>query len=287
MAVLRSVFLFSGMLFIFSSCQPRTVKQRGQSSDVSRDAYFSMYAPSVNDSFYISVALPEDYDPSKKYPVVYLLDANVYYNIIAATTKEYGTIGMLDPMIVVGIGYKDFPTLDSLRNRDYTYPAAMPEQEMAASGGAEKFLSFLNGQLIPYIDKHYPTNPQRTLAGHSLGGYFVMYALFQHLNGIDHSFTHYIAASPSLEYNQQYLLGRFDSLKTTATADSLTTYITYGGLEDKENAEDVNFVKTDSLLHHAEKTLARFPKLKTTTVTFSNMVHMDTPFPSFIKGLQD
>lgn len=285
MTVLRNVFVFSGVLFLLGSCQPRTVKDHRHSSDVSDNTHFAMYAPSVKDSFYISVSLPEDYDAAKKYPVVYIVDGNVYYSTIAAAAKEYGSIGMLDPMIVVGVGYKDFPTLDSLRDRDYTYPRALAAYEMKVSGGANEFLAFFNDQLIPYIDKHYTTSGQRTLAGHSLGGFFTMFVLLQHLKGVDKNFNHYIAASPSLDYNNLYLLQQFDSLTTAKADDSLTAYITYGGLEDKENEEDPNPVKTDTLLHRAERTLARFPKVKTTAVTFSNMVHMDTPIPSFMKGL--
>jgi len=283
---LRCIFLFWGVCFVFFGCQPRPVNHHRHSSDVSDDTRFAMYAPSVKDSFYISVALPEDYDASKKYPVAYLLDGNVYYNILAATTKEYGSIGMLPPMIVVGIGYKDFATLDSLRQRDYTFPQAIPEYEMAVSDGAGNFLSFLDEQLIPYIDGHYATNKHRTLVGHSLGGYFVMYALFRQLNGTARSFSNFIAASPSIDYNRQYLLHLLDSLAPKTSGDSLQVYITYGGLEDKENVDDPIFVSTDTLLHHAERSLVRFPKVKTKTVTFSNLAHMDTPFPSFTKGLE-
>lgn len=51
----------------------------------------------------------------------------------------------IDPSVVLaGIGYKDFTTIDSLRNRDNNCSTAIPEYEMSVSGAADKFLSFIN-----------------------------------------------------------------------------------------------------------------------------------------------
>jgi predicted alpha/beta superfamily hydrolase len=45
------------------------------------------------------------------------------------------------------------------------------------SGGAANFLAFFKDELIPYIDRAYPTNGTNSLCGHSYGGLFVLYAL--------------------------------------------------------------------------------------------------------------
>ena len=84
--------------------------------------------------------------------MVYVLDANLYFDIIATTIDKYAQVGLAPNVILVGIGYRDFPTMDSLRNRDDTYPLAIPEYEMSTSGGADKFLSFIDHELIPQID---------------------------------------------------------------------------------------------------------------------------------------
>ena len=247
-----------------------------------------LHSNAVNDSFSVFVALPADYDPKRKYPVVYLLDANIYFNIMAATVKTYNEIGGFEPVILVGIGYKDLALMDSLRSRDFTYPVGLAEYEMGVSGGANNFLSFIKSELIPYIDKNYSTETgRRTLIGHSLGGYFTLYALYQHLTGTDNSFSNYIAGSPSLNYNNEYLLHQFATLKPYTNTDTVNTYITFGGLEDEEDKDDTTSIKTSEMLKSIKVSLAALHATGLTykTDTFSNLSHMDTPFPSFTKGL--
>src|SRR6185503_17561259 len=123
-------------------------------------------------------------------PVIYLLDANVYFDIVADAIKENNSNALL-----VGLGYKDFMRMDSLRNRDYTFPKALPKDSFPISGGADKFLSFIGGELLPYIDKTYRTDTSnRALMGHSLGGYFTLYALEQAMLRKNSLFKNYVAA---------------------------------------------------------------------------------------------
>jgi uncharacterized protein len=136
---------------------------------------FTVYSSAVNDSFYISVQLPEDYytNPTAKYPTAYILDANFHFPMVASMVKQYENGGLLRPIILVGIGYKSFELMDSLRVRDYMYPAALPSDELNAAGGGKNFDDFLTNQLVPYVDANYNTlKSNRSLLGHSFGGYF-------------------------------------------------------------------------------------------------------------------
>jgi pimeloyl-ACP methyl ester carboxylesterase len=52
------------------------------------------------------------------------------------------------------------------------------------TGGGGKFLSFLKQELIPLIDQTYRADPNgRVLVGHSYGGLFALYALFERDEG--------------------------------------------------------------------------------------------------------
>lgn len=257
----------------------------GCRQDSSRPVSTSMYSKSVADSFSIFINLPTGYDPqqNEKYPVVYLLDANLYFDIMATTINKYSEVGLAPAVILVGIGYKDFPTMDSLRNRDDTYPVAIPEYEMRVSGGADKFLSFITNELIPQIDRSYKTDTsKRVLMGHSLGGYFTVYALLQGLSAQNRRFNSYIAASPSLHYNKYYLLDRLKEASARQhESKGPKVYITYGGMEDEG---DSSMIKLDSLS-------ARLSAIFTGNTTYKGDVysalgHMDTQLPTFIKGLQ-
>lgn len=253
---------------------------------------FRIYSENVSDSFVISVQLPGDYNeqPSKKYPVVYLLDANIYFDIVATTLHKYSEVGLAPSVILVGIGYKDFPTMDSLRNRDDTYPVAIPEYEMSVSGGADRFIAFIHNELISKIDKEYNVDTsKRVLMGHSLGGYFTAYDFLQYITGNIKGFNSYIAASPSIHYNNYWLLHQLKQIPAAkSNQGKINLYITYGGLEDSESQNDPSMMKPVDLT----KQLSVLLSAKQSNVVnfksdiFSNLDHMDTQVPTFIKGLQ-
>ncbi|MBS1935413.1 MAG: alpha/beta hydrolase [Bacteroidetes bacterium] len=253
---------------------------------------FNMYSTEVRDTFSISVRLPVNYKPNRKkpYPVVYLLDANIYFDIIATTLNKYQEIGLAPAVILVGIGYKDFPTLDSLRNRDDTYPVAIPEYEMSVSGGADKFLSFISKDLIPRIDRSFHSDSsKRVIMGHSLAGYFALYTLMQDLSGKTNMFNGYIAASPSVHYNHYYFLDQLKQLPPAAPRTSkIKSFITFGGDEDYENKDDSTMTKTDKVLSQLKELLGEKQNhaLTLRVESYSNLGHMDTQIPTFIKGLR-
>jgi len=284
-------FTFLGLLFLIISCsQSPDKKEHTNKTEKSIGTLF--YSKTVADTFSIFVNLPNDYNPQQKekYPVVYLLDANLYFDIIATTINKYSEVGLAPSVILVGIGYKDFPTMDSLRNRDDTYPIAIPEYEMSVSGGADKFLSFINIELIRYVDNKYKTDTaKRVLMGHSLGGYFTCYALLQNLLGKSNSLSCYIAASPSLHYNNYYLLNQLKEVPQQKNRDKkLKVYLTYSGLEESQNAEDSSMLKLSEISKELSKLLSEKQRgcMIYKSDIYSNVGHMDTQIPTFIKGLQ-
>ncbi|MGN7786861.1 alpha/beta hydrolase [Niabella sp. 22666] len=271
---MRYTILPALVLFVIACNAPESTSPDLKKPPSAKDT-LHLYSNNVHDSFTVYVNLPADYwlDRSKHFPVVYLLDANLYFDIMATVLNNYAAVGLAPPVILAGIGYKDFPAMDSLRNRDYTFPTAIAEYEMPVSGGAPQFLAFITNELAPSLDRQFRTDTlQQTLMGHSLGGYFTCYALQQRLAGKQHRFRNYIAASPSLHYNHYFLPNELKN-EVPARHDSLNVYITFGGLE-----------KQDSLCR-------QLPLLFPTSITkkidiYSALDHMDTQLPSFIKGLQ-
>lgn len=251
----------------------------------------AFYSPAVKDSFHVFVYMPPGLSENKKgtYPVVYLLDANLYFEVMTGIFKKYSEVGLMSPAILVGIGYKDFRTMDSLRDRDYTYPAAIPEYGMRSSGKGDQFLAMITKQIIPYIDSHYPSDKStRVLMGHSLGGYFTLYALQQAFVTKSSYFSSYIAASPSLDFNHNYLAYEFEKL-SPAKQGNTKVYITYGGLEDAEEAEsgqDSTRLTTGEMLAWATAAIRTQENVQCRGDMYSNLGHMDMAPPTFIRGLQ-
>ena len=179
---------------------------------------------------------------------------------------------------MVGIGYENAYVMDSLRDRDYTFPEAPPKDSFHISGGAEKFYQFIKTELKPYIERTYraDTNHQ-TIMGHSLGGYFVLYSLLQNSKG-NTLFNNYVAASPSLSYYDNYLFGRFQNFShQDGTGKKLKLYLTMGEFEVAADREG-SFKYFRQILSHRDLQL----KVK----VYESAEHMGTAVPSFEDGME-
>jgi predicted alpha/beta superfamily hydrolase len=259
-------------------CQPKTSPTNHPATDTTPRA---VYSKAVQDSLYVQTQLPLEYSDSstKRYPVVVVLDANFHFPMLAASVRQYEKAGLLPPLIVVGVGYQSFATMDSLRERDYLYPAALPSDELKAPGGGESFRQFLSRELLPAIDSTYRTTTQnRTLLGHSFGGYFALYTLLNQANRKIRDFQNFVAASPSVWYHNFYLNQLPAQLNTLSRADSVRLFLTVGG---QENAQwDVKPVQ--NLTTAIQKT----GNVGLAGGVYTQLGHMDTGQLSFVKGLQ-
>ncbi|NVJ86089.1 MAG: alpha/beta hydrolase [Algoriphagus sp.] len=154
----------------------------------------NIYSEVLNEERTYWVSLPESYSNNasdyKTYPVLILLDGNIHFNFIAGMVQYHSADRnrslKIPEMIVVGIQNVD-------RRRDFTPDKIITVRENN-TGGGDRFLSFLEKELIPEIDKKYRTEPYRILYGHSLGGLLATHAylkentLFNSFLAIDPSF---------------------------------------------------------------------------------------------------
>jgi uncharacterized protein len=268
---------------ILIACSPENHKKHGQNDEESI-VTFTQFSEIVKDTFFINVQLPKGYSENPgnpdRYPTVFLLDGNFYFPIMASTFCQYEIAGLLEPMILVGIGYKSFTEMDSLRVRDYLYPAALPSDEISAGGGGELFYHFLIHELLPKIDKQYRTDKNnRTLSGHSFGGYFVLYSLLNQLNNKTSYFKNFISASPTLWYNDFYLNQLPQQLDKSI--EHLGLFITVGQMED--SIWSVNPLKNLT----AEIRKRNLEGLQFKSRIYNHLDHMDVAALSFTKGLQE
>ena len=151
----------------------------------------SIHSTILNQERFIQVVLPQKYDTAKKYDVLYVLDGDGNTKLAMDAQRFLEDEAYVPPIIIVGV-------LNIDRNHDLTH---VHIDENKTSGGGEKFLGFLKDELIPYINKNYPSNGQNTIFGHSLGGLFVMNALLYE----PQAFKSYIAADPSFWFKHNYM----------------------------------------------------------------------------------
>ena len=233
-----------------------------------------LWAPAVQDSFAIAVGLPERYDPAHPggYPTVYVLDANLYFNDVVEVYRKEARKGNVPAVIVVGVGYRDFVMMDSLRQRDYLFPHS---DSVPSSGGGEHFLAFLRDQLIPHIAQRYPTDTARcAIAGHSFGGYFTLFALQHALLHGGVPFNAFIAASPVVDFAQGALITAMQGQALDIPSDTVSVFVSHG--QDEDDSAMVNYM---GLTH-------RCIRSGVVERHYAGADHMGTALPSFTDGLK-
>lgn len=152
----------------------------------------------------------EEY-PDKKLEVIYVFDAQSreYFDVVHSTIQFLG--GEEFAFIVVGIESPFIREKNQSRNTDFL-PKATDKETIEKygdfSGGADRFLSFVKTEVVPFIDNKYRTLPERVAVGHSNGGTFISYSLMNE-PGL---FDAYIAISPNYAYDKGQLAKRLMAL---------------------------------------------------------------------------
>ncbi len=149
----------------------------------------------------IMVSLPEGDVPwTGGYPVIYLLDGNAYFPAFHAAKRAQER---WKGVILVAIGYPSDTPLDFERRAFDLSPPQPPERNTPPQGGQDLFLDFIEKRLMPKVNERFKVDQdQRSLVGHSFGGMFGVYTLFTR----PQLFQHVIAISPSLWWQDRYLL---------------------------------------------------------------------------------
>jgi uncharacterized protein len=141
--------------------------------------YFELLSKETGRRYHIYIRLPESYSkalPETRYPVVYLLDRDSLFPILATEHLFLNIDEKLPEAIIVGIAYGSFDPSINKRDVDFTAPV---DGLKAENAGAPAFHRFLKTELIPTIEHKYRADPdRRVLFGQSRGGSFVLYSAF-------------------------------------------------------------------------------------------------------------
>ena len=167
-------------LLILPACTIRTAPAMSPIDHLPalRGGYFPLQSQEVGRNYHIYVRLPEGYETggTRRYPVVYLLDGDSLFPILAAQHLFLTYDDRLPEAIVVGIAYGSFDPAVNRRSIDFTPPGEGVEPSQA---GAPAFMRFLRTELLPRIERDYRADPaRRILFGQSRGGGFVLYSAF-------------------------------------------------------------------------------------------------------------
>lgn len=268
------------------------VQEIGQSA-VLNSRRFVFPAQDVDETYLIDVAPVISFGQQgsdQKLPVVFVVDGNLLFPNLASTAQLLSLAGF-PSIIIVGVGYSRPSFEESLasRNRDLTPTTDTAfTQEMATgleqmgmtypsygiSGGADAFLAFINDELKPFIAAQYPNADlsDTAVVGHSLGGLFVLYALFTS----PESFTRYIAGSPSLWWDEGVML---EAAQQSGDIDA-RLFMSYGALEPVEDQIEPGQAM-DAILRGSDR-----PSLSYTFHVFEGETHDSVIAATLSRGLR-
>lgn len=179
----------------------------------------------------LNIYLPQQYDSTKAYPVLYLLDGSMDEDFmhIAGLTQFFNLMYQMPECIVVGIANVD-------RKRDFTFHTDLKDlqKKYPTTGHSAAFIDFIEKELQPFINSTYKTGPVKYLVGQSLGGLVATEILLKR----PQLFSHYFIISPSLWWDNESLLNKAPSLIALQPDEEKYVYISVGKKEENIMQKD-------------------------------------------------
>ncbi len=221
------------------------------------------------------VSLPMFYDATQSYPVLYVLDAEWRFDLVRAIAWDLSGNRKMPHHIVVGIPHVEWR---NKRGIDLTFSHSRMEYDgevvnssfynASNSGRGEAFFQYFYAELIPAVNKAYPTNGKNVLIGHSYGGYFGSYILAK-----EHPFSAFQIYDPSIWYSDGEVIRQVEQyLSKTVTAN---IYISYQPLPEFHSNKIKQFIET----------LKAYPKLTIGTKEYTAETHNSLFMYSFLDGM--
>ena len=219
------------IIFILTLSTIVVLGQTNKSNEVDKTKPFilgvidEIQSKELNETRILNIYLPEGYNPkdTTKYPVIYLLDGSADEDFIhiagLVQFNSFEGINQVPKSIVVGIATVD-------RRRDFTFPTTITEDKEAypTTGHSDKFISFVEKELQPYIQTNYKINSSKTIIGQSLGGLLATEILLKKPT----LFNKYIIISPSLWWDNGSLLNQNSKILDSSFDQQTDIYIGVG-----------------------------------------------------------
>lgn len=210
------------ILLIFSNS---SVAQKLEPKERITEPDHTLSSQLMGKDYELYISFPRGYSTKDtiSYPVLYFLDGKYAFPLIKGAKVALDFYREIEDVIIVGIGsglnipswfinrtYDYTTSIDTTSERSMEKQFGFPEGTLK-SGGADEFLKCIKTEIIPFVDKHYKTNTDRGITGHSLGGLFTTYCFINS----DGYFTRFGISSPSLWWDNEKLLNKAVTQFTT------------------------------------------------------------------------
>lgn len=201
----------------------------------------------------IQIFVPESYKKTdEKFPVLYLLDGQRLFPFAVSLLKSFTQFKQTPEFIIVGITNK------------------YPDRFRHFSSEEKTFMTFIEEDIIAFVDNNFRTSNERLIFGWEYGGSFVIQTMIDRTN----LFDAYIVASPFPLTNKISKLDKFLSNKM------VTDKMLYFTVSPNENQVNVGVKKLDSLLK-----LKASKSFNWTYKELENEEHRSTPYSTIYSGI--
>jgi predicted alpha/beta superfamily hydrolase len=192
----------------------------------------------------VIITLPRSYSAQKEYPVLYGLDGgSAKVHDAASVLEVLAANGYAPETIVVGIPN---PSMEA-RQRDLTPPYMLSDNDdtTSALGSGDKFLEFMQQELIPWVDNQYSTSGYRLFSGNSRGGLIVLHSLMTKPDLFQARFCY----STPFWRQDEIILQKLDQY--VAKTDSLNTFLFFSaGEQETDNIKNGSRSLAERLKKH-------------------------------------
>jgi hypothetical protein len=226
------IFVLALLAFLYLSSQ---AQQKGE--DLVYGKYDMVHSEILGANRTLLVHLPQGYESSQEaYPVIVKLFGThpAYFLQVSSTMELLSSQGKIPPCIVVGVDQ---------HGHGEVIPPQVPSRQYPHEG--DKFLDFVEKELLPYIEDNYRINDYRIFMGSYDCGIFGIYSLFTR-PGL---FNAYLVNNPGRYGGSSEFLDMIREQNDLLTLDKRFLFISYA--EDnyepmvKETMDFIHFLESD------------------------------------------
>ena len=231
----------------------------------------------------ISVATPASYEtsgPDRRYPVIIAFDGEYKHTAVIDAARYLAAEGQIPECLVVGVDNVAGPTE---RVYDLTPPGLSVSGSDREQGG-ERFLDFLELELVPALARQFRAGPPNVLVGHSSGGVLATWAAATRPG----AYPFVVAIDTPTNLDRGWLADRF--IERAARAP--VRFLRYASLESRFGWSDDHWAallaaapatwklyreKLDHETHNSMKLLATYVGLREVFADYSMLAAPDSP----------
>ncbi|MNH48835.1 Ferri-bacillibactin esterase BesA [compost metagenome] len=250
---------------------------------------WSVPDPVSGRDYEVFVSLPASYEaqPNRRYPVLYVTDADYAFPIIRQIARRVNLDGpVIEEFILVGLSYAKGDGGADSRRRDYT-PTPNGPRNSAGSvhGGGAAYQTYLKTQALPFVEQKFRADPaRRVLLGHSYGALLGSQIMFTDPG----MFSGYVLGSPSFWFDKRHMMKMEADYARSHRDLPAEVFMYVGAFEGPgptaRHANETDMVGDMDTMERLLKSRA-YPGLSVQSTVLENEDHLTVAPVGFTRGL--